>query len=169
MKAKFRLAYRFVIDNNSTLLWDKYVFEITYKEYLLQNQKFNTQDNKAKTFAELLSVNEKAEQLHFLVGIAMSGYVDQLKGKLFRVPDVLGNNYFSIEGYKMDIINTDISDISKHKIGVTFFSKLMLWIDVVNNCYLCSTDTEKENGFNTIMFPMQAGLSVCFFEKPGSI
>lgn len=63
--SKIRLAYRVIIDSSSTLIWDKYVFEDTYKEYQMQSQQFNSVTDPKNTFRELLSVNEKAEQLHF--------------------------------------------------------------------------------------------------------
>ena len=100
-KAKIRLAYRIVIDSTSTLIWDKYVLEDTFKEYLMQNQQFNSKENPKNTFRELLAENEKAVQLHYLVGIAANGYVAQLKGNLHRVTDVLGNNYFPFTNYQL--------------------------------------------------------------------
>lgn len=162
---KIRLAYRTIIDQNSNLIWDKYVFEDTYKEYLLQHQLFNNKEKPFTTFRELLSENQKANQLHFLVGMAANGYVEQLKGLCPRVPDVLGNNYLPITNFQLDIINTDITDISKHKIGITFFSPLLVWIDTINNCYLVSKEIEKENHFETLMYPIQPNLSICYLEK----
>lgn len=162
---KIRLAYRLVIDASSTFLWDKYVFEDTYKEYLMQSQLFNSKEHPKNTFRELLSENEKANQLHFLVGIAANGYVEQLKGHFHRVSDVLGNNYFPFVNYQLDIINTDITDSSKHKIGITFYSPMLVLVDIINNCYLVSKEVEKENNFETFMFPVQKNLSICYYEK----
>ncbi|MGC4040585.1 MAG: hypothetical protein QM710_07335 [Flavobacterium sp.] len=162
---KIRLAYRTVIDSSSTFIWDKYVFEDTYKEYLMQQQLFNSKENPKATFRELVSENEKAAQLHFLVGMAASGYVEQLKGNFHRVGDALGNSFFPFTNFQLDIINTDITDSSKHKIGITFFSPLLVLIDTVNNHYLVSTETEKENGFQTLMFAMQPNLAICYYEK----
>lgn len=162
---KIRLAYRLVIDASSTFLWDKYVFEDTYKEYLMQSQLFNSKEHPKNTFRELLSENEKANQLHFLVGIATNGYVEQLKGLFHRVSDVLGNHYFPFVNYQLDIINTDITDSSKHKIGITFYSPMLVLVDMINNCYLVSKEVEKENNFETFMFPVQKNLSICYYEK----
>jgi hypothetical protein len=162
---KIRLAYRIVIDNSSTFVWDKYVFEDTYKEYLMQHQLFNSKENPKPTFRELVSENEKANQLHFLVGMAANGYIEQLKGKFHRVTDVLGNHFFSFTNFQLDIINTDITDSSKHKIGLTFYSPLLVLLDTTNNHYLVSTEVEKENGFQTLMFTMQPNLAICYYEK----
>jgi hypothetical protein len=162
---KIRLAYRLVIDASSTFLWDKYVLEDTYKEYLMQSQLFNSKEHPKNTFRELLSENEKANQVHFLVGIAANGYVEQLKGHFHRVSDVLGNHYLPFVNYQLDIINTDITDSSKHKIGITFYSPMLVLVDIINNCYLVSKEVEKENSFETFMFPVQKNLSICYYEK----
>jgi hypothetical protein len=164
-KAKIRLAYRLVIDSRSTFVWDTYVFEDTFKEYLMQNQAFNSKENPKNTFRELLSENEKSAQLHYLTGIAANGYVAQLKGNFHRITDVLGNHYFPFANYQLDIINTDILDASKHKIGITFFSPLLTFIGIIENNYVVSKTTENTNSFETLMFPVQPHLSICYFEK----
>lgn len=162
---KIRLAYRIVIDHQSTLLWDKYVFEDTYREYLMQHQLFNPKENQKRTFRELLAENEKAEQLHYLVGIAAHNYVQQLKGKLHRVTDLLGKNFLPFENYQLDIVNTDILDVTKHKIGIVFYSPLLLLVDIVNNTYLVSTNTDDAAGLETQMFPVQPHLAIAYVKK----
>ncbi|WP_281636733.1 hypothetical protein [Flavobacterium marginilacus] len=164
-KAKIRLAYRIEIDSSSVFLWDKYVWEDTFKEYLMQHQQFNSKENPKNTFRELLSENEKAVQLHYLVGIAAEGYVKQLKGNLHRITDVLGNNYLPFVNYQLDIINTDITDPSKHKIGITFYSPFLTLIGIVEGNYLVSKNCESVNGLETLMFPVQPHLSICYYEK----
>lgn len=164
-KSKIRLAYRFEIDQSATLTWDKYVFEDTYQEYLLQHQQFNSKENPKKTFRELLAENEKASQLHYLVGIAANNYVQQLKGNCYRITDALGKNFFPFINYQLDIINTDITDISKHKIGITFYSPLLTYLGMVDNHFLLSKNTDDCNEFETFMIAAQAHLSVCYLKK----
>ncbi|SDK29378.1 hypothetical protein [Flavobacterium noncentrifugens] len=166
--AKIRLAYRIVIDSNSAVVWDRYVFEDTHREYKMQQQLFNSKENPKQTFRELLAENEKAEQLHYLTGIAANNYIQQLKGKLHRVADVLGNQFFPFVNYRLDIVNSDSNDFSKHKIGITFYSPLLTLLDIVNNCYLISENTENSPGFETMMFPIQPGLAICYHERNGN-
>lgn len=164
-KSKIQLAYRLVIDSNSTFVWDKYVFEDTFQEYLLQHQQFNSKENPKETFRELLAENEKASKLHYLVGIAAANYVQQLKGNLYRITDALGNNYFPFINYRLDIINTDISDMSKHKIGITFYSPIFTYLGTIDNHYLLSKNTDDTTEFETFMLAMQTHLSVCFLKE----
>ncbi|WP_338839567.1 hypothetical protein [Flavobacterium ginsenosidimutans] len=163
--SKIRLAYRVIIDSSSTILWDKYVFEDTFKEYKMQSQQFNSTENPKNTFRQLLSENEKASQLHFLVGIAADGYVQQLKGNFHRVSDVLGNQYFPFINYKLDIINSDITDPLKHKIGITFYSPLLTYFGIIDGNYVVSKNTDNTNEYEVIMFPTRQNLSICFIQK----
>lgn len=162
--AKIRLACRIVIDNTAASAWDRYIFEDTYREYLMQQQLFNTKDNPADTFRELLAANPKAEQLHFLTGMAADSYIKQLKGNFYRITDVLGNTQFPFTGYRLDIINTSITDSSRHKIGITLFTPLFTFLGMLNNCYLVSLSTEEQAGYETLMFPVQPQVSVCYYE-----
>ncbi|PKB16621.1 hypothetical protein [Flavobacterium sp. 5] len=164
-KAKIRLAYRIIIDSTSSYLWNQYVWEDTYKEYVMQHQQFNSKENPKKQFRELLAENEKAIQLHYLVGIAANSYIDQLKGNLYRVTDVLGNNYFQFTNYQLDIINTDMTDRSIHKIGITFYSPLLTLVDIVESNYLVSKNNENTNSWETVMYPIQPNLSICYYQK----
>lgn len=161
---KIRFAYRILIDSKAQSLVEKYIFEDTYKEYLLQHQLFNSKENPKATFRELLHENPKAEQLHFLLHIAANGYLEQLNGLIYKVPDFLGKNYMPFESFQLDIINTDITDITKHKIGITFYSPLLLWLDTINNCFLVSQQIENQNNFETMMFQFQNNLSICYLE-----
>lgn len=163
VNAKIRLALRVVIWQSSASVWEKYVFEDTYREYIMQQQRFNDKEKPVNTYRELLSVNENAKQLDFLTGMAIESYVTQLKGNYYNVTDVLGNTFFSFEGYKLDIINTDITDMSRHKVGVTFFSPELTYLGIINNCYLVSKDADDTEVYNTVMYPVQANLAICSY------
>ena len=72
-KKIIRLCYRKVIDASSSKKWDKYVFESTYTEFLMQAQLYN-QEKKYSSFSELIQNVPAAEKLHFLVSGAVVGY-----------------------------------------------------------------------------------------------
>ena len=163
--SKIRLAYRMVIDNTSGIVWQQYVFEDTFREYLMQQQAYNSKENPQFTFRNLLYHNDKAEKLHFLTGIAAEPYIGQLKGNIYNVPDALGNNYLPFINYKLDIINTDIRDSTKHKIGITFYSPVVRLIDLIDRHYLVSVNTETVSAWETLSFPFQENLAICYFEK----
>ncbi|WP_346986037.1 hypothetical protein [Chryseobacterium sp. POE27] len=65
MRAKIKLAFRIVIDHNSEMVWDQYIFEDTYFEYKIQHQVFDDPENLVKNYWELLAKNPQAEKNAF--------------------------------------------------------------------------------------------------------
>ncbi|MGE4514140.1 MAG: hypothetical protein AB7E26_10065, partial [Chryseobacterium sp.] len=126
MKAKIKLAFRIVIDENSSMLWDQYIFEDTYLEYKIQHQVFDDKDDPVKNYWQLLLKNSNAEKIPFLLSTAVVNYVSQLNGEIKSLPDVLGNTFFPIEDFKLDLISSNVEDKSKHKIGLTFYTPELL-------------------------------------------
>lgn len=164
MKAKIKLAFRIVIDQNSEMAWDRYVFEDTYFEYKIQHQVFDEADKGVKNYWELLAKNPHAEKISFLLSSAVVNYVSQLKGEIKSLPDVLGNTFFPVESFKLDLISSNIEDPSKHKIGITFYTPELFLIDIIDNKYLLSRSVYEKGGFETFMFAFHPQVAVCFYE-----
>lgn len=164
MKAKIKLAFRIVIDRNSEMIWDKYIFEDTYFEYKIQHQVFDDKENPVKNYWELLAKNSHAERIPFLLSSAVVNYVSQLKGEIKSLPDALGNTFFPIESFKLDLISSNIEHASKHKIGLTFYTPELVLLDIIDHKYLLSKDIESENAFETFMFAFHPQVSVCYYE-----
>jgi hypothetical protein len=123
--------------------WEKYVFDDTYTEFLMQSQLYN-QDKKYQSFAELVSHVPGAEKLHFLVSAAITGYLRQLNG---LIPDIVNNNdkhFLSFTNYRFEIINSDINNKSAHKIAVSFYSPQLVWHETIND-FLLVSDTGNQN------------------------
>jgi hypothetical protein len=97
MKAKIKLAFRIVIDQNSEIVWDKYIFEDTYFEYKIQHQVFDDKENPVKNYWELLRKNPHAERIPFLLSSAVVNYVAQLNGEVKSLPDVLEILFFRLK------------------------------------------------------------------------
>jgi len=163
MKAKIKLAFRIVIDQNSTMPWDKFVFEDTYFEYKIQHQVFNDKENPVKNYWELSAKNPNAEKIPFLLSASVVNYVSQLNGEIKSLPDVLGNTFFPIDTFKLDLISSNIEDSSKHKIGLTFYTPELLLIDIIDNKYLLSKNLESDNGFETFMFSFHPQISISHY------
>ena len=87
MKAKIKLAFRIVIDQNSEIVWDKYILEDTYFEYKIQHQVFDDKENPVKNYWELLRKNPHAEKIPFLLSSAVVNYVASLtvRSEVFRM------------------------------------------------------------------------------------
>lgn len=169
-QGKIKLAFRAVISKNAVSRWEKLIWKDTYRELLMQSQLYNDRENPAGTFRQLVSVNEKAEKLHFLVSAAAHPYLLQWKGRVYFLPDNLGDSFLPFEHYKFDIIDSSLQDPQAHEIGITFYSPLITLIDIWEGHYLVSLSQEADilsEGADTLMFKMQPRLSVSFF-KPVS-
>lgn len=162
MKAKIKLAFRIVIDRNSILAWDRYIFEDTYFEYKIQHQVFDDPENPVKNYWELLAKNPNSEKIPFLLSTAVVNYVSQLNGEIKSLPDVLGSTFFPIEHFKLDLISSNVEDPSKHKLGLTFYTPELLLIDIIDNKYLLSRNLSGET-FETYMFGFHPQVAIAYY------
>lgn len=163
-KAQIRLAFRTIINKDSQSRWEKYVWDSTYQEFLMQSQLYNDAENPWTTFKQLLTKNEKAEQLHFLVSMAAHPYLLQWKGLTYPMPDMLGNNYLPFQNYRLDIIDSNVKDKNAHEIGITFYSPLLTLVDIIEGHYLVSASENIYEGVETTMFKMQPRLSIVYYK-----
>lgn len=166
---KIKLAFRIVIDHQSNMIWDRYVFDDTYFEYKIQHQVFDDKENPVKNYWELLQKNPNAERIPFLLSGAADNYIRQLGGIIRSLPDVLGTTFFTFENYKVDLVSSHLEDPSKHKIGITFYSPAFLLIDIIDGKYLLSKEVNKDNGFETFMFAFHPQVSISYVEILGEL
>jgi hypothetical protein len=156
-----RLIYRKLIDATATKDWDQLLFEGSWYEYLLQEQNFN-KGKKYNTFAELIANVPDADKLHFLVTPAIVGYLRQLNGRVPDIANSIGKTFLPFKGYKFEIINTDITNKSKHQVAVSFITEPLTWHDTIGNQLLLSAvDNQTENGETlTEMLSLQPFLGI---------
>lgn len=138
-----RLCYRKIIDSSSQGAWESYVFEDSYKEFLMQSQFYN-QEKKYTAFAQLLQNVKGADKLHFLVSAAVAGYVQQLAGIVPDVTNALGKTFLPFGHFRFEIINSDIKDKGRHRVAINFYSDELQWIDTVGGQLLISIGDKKE-------------------------
>jgi hypothetical protein len=160
-KGIIRLCYRKIIDTSSQKMWDKYVFESTYTELLMQAQLYNT-EKKYTSFAELIINVPGADKLHFLVSAAIGGYIQQLNGIVPDILDNLGKHFLSFSNYRFEIINSDFKNKQQHQVAINFFSEPLVWHDSIDNYLLISpVNTDKnEDELLTNLVQLQPFLSI---------
>lgn len=160
-KGIIQLCYRKIIDASSQKIWDQYVFESSYKEFLMQSQLYN-QEKKYTSFAELVINVPAAERLHFLVAGSIVGYLQQLNQVIPDILDNLGKHFLRFNNYRFEIINSGIKNKAAHQVAINFFSEPMLWHDTVDNYLLISpfNNEQREEGIRTYLFAIQPFLSI---------
>jgi hypothetical protein len=155
-----RLCYRKIIDATALKPWDKYVFEDTYTEFLLQAQLYN-QEKKYTSFGELIHNVPGAEKLHFLVSAAVIGYLKQLNGIVPDIVNALGMLFLPFNNYRFEIINSDIMDKSKHQVAVSFYTEPLNWHDTIGSQLMVSIPDKTENAeILTELVTMQPFISI---------
>lgn len=162
MKAKgqVRICYRKVIDAQSQKAWDKYMFDDSYTEYRMQSQYYN-QEKKYSNFLELVKAVPGAERLHFLVSAAITGYMQQLGGKIPEVTNNNGQLFLPFHEYRFEILQSDVSDKSKHVVAVHFYSEFITWYDTIGENLLVALPGNDETGeIKTEMFSLRPNLSI---------
>ena len=165
-KAIIRLCYRKVIDINSTKPWDKFVFDDTYTEFLLQSQLYN-QEKKYASFSDIITHVPAAEKLHFLVSAAAIGYLQQLHGKMPDLLNNLGRLFLPFTHYRFEIINSSTKDKTKHQVAINFFTGDLVWHDTINNQLLLSIPGNMENGeILTELFTLLPFVSIYSLKTP---
>jgi len=165
-KRAIRLCYRKIIDTSSQKTWDKYVFESTYAEFLLQVQFYN-QEKKYNSFAEVLLNIPAAEKLHFLVSAAVTGYLQQLGSRIPDITDNLGKHFLNFKNYRFEIINSHIKNKASHQVAINFISEPLIWHDTIGS-YLLVSDAgseKKEDGVITNLVQLQPFLSICSLKE----
>jgi hypothetical protein len=160
-KKTIRLCYRKIIDASSIKSWDKYVFESTYTEFLLQAQFYN-QEKKYTSFSELIVHVKGADKLHFLVSAAVTGYLQQLDRKIPDILNNLGKHFLVFNHYQFEIINSDIKNKNTHQVAINFFSEPLTWHNSIGNYLLVSVADKEQasDGMLTDMVQMQPFLAI---------
>jgi len=160
-KKIIRLCYRKIIDASSQKTWDKYVFDSTYTEFLMQSQFYN-QQKKYSSFGELIQNVPGAEKLHFLVSAAIVGYLKQLDGVIPDILNNLGKHFLKFTGYRFEIINSDIKNKTNHQVAINFFSEPLAWHDTAGGYLLVSSlnGEKNEDGILTNLVQLQPFFSI---------
>ena len=160
-KKIIRLCYRKIIDATALKAWDRFVFDSSYAELLMQFQFYNTA-KKYTAFSDLSMNVPGADKLHYLVSASITGYMQQLNEQIPDIADNLGRSFLRFKGYRFEIINSDIKDKAKHTIAVNFFSEPMLWHTAIDNYLLVSflSNEETVEGMLTHLVQLQPFLSI---------
>ncbi|MES1221653.1 MAG: hypothetical protein ABUT20_39500 [Bacteroidota bacterium] len=161
-----RFCYRKIIDASSVKQWDKFVFESSYTEFLMQSQFYN-QEKKYTGFSELLLNVPGADNLHFLVSASVTGYMQQLNGQVPDIINNLGKLFLKFKGFRFEMINSDIKDKSKHQVAINFFTEPMMWHNTIDNYLLLSSQSSEAtaDGVLTHLVQLQSFFSIYSFKE----
>lgn len=173
LKGVIRLCYSKVIDASASGMWEKYVFDDTYREFFMQAQYYN-QQQQFSTFREILANDPKADRLHALVSTAAIGYLRQLNERIPDITNAAGNVIIPFRNFRFEIIQSHMKDKYQHKIAIHFYSELLTWIDTVQNMFLLAIGDQQDalrNGemIDTEMVAWRPNLGICAFQPVNGV
>lgn len=156
-----RICYKKVIDVNAQPGWEKLLWENTWQELFMQQQFYNS-EKKHQTFASLINDVPAAEKLHFLASTAAVGYLRQLNGFIPDVYNNRGHRFLTFSDFKFEIIDSDFTDKTKHRVAISFFSDGFVWHETVADYMLLSAVAAEQtkDGVFTHMLRMQPYLDI---------
>lgn len=164
IKGIIKLGFQKIIDETSTSLWDKYVFDDTWMEYKIQAANYNQQGG-ASLFTDIIKQNAAAQKLHYLVSVAAVGYIRQLQGVIPGLLNAHGKIIVPFKNFKFNIIESDITNCKLHKVEIIFISGPIICIGFFNSHYLIAA-ADKQQELNegkeveTEMIPHSDQLSI---------
>lgn len=162
-KSLIQLAYKQIIHAESSGKFEKNVFQDSYSEFLMQAQAYNP-ENKFKTFQELVENNPKANSLHYKVGFAVGLYIKALNNQIPGLTDSLGAERLRFASYSFEIIASDITNKSNHKVGITYRTDVLTWYGKIGKYLLLATGNKLKDvsvdSIETFMLKMRKNLSI---------
>lgn len=129
--------------------WERLVFTDSFTEFKMQSQYYNPK-GEYQTFAAIKHHVPNADQLHFLVSGAVTGYLRQLDEVIPDITNNLGLHFLKFKQFKFEIINSDLLNIDKHVVAINFYSEELRYIDQIGD-YLLTTKINSSNNDNEPM------------------
>ncbi|WP_183575569.1 hypothetical protein HDF18_16810 [Mucilaginibacter sp. X5P1] len=163
-KALIKLAYKQVIGSSSTGDFEKNVFNASYQEFLFKSQAYNM-EGKFKTFSELKANDGRANSLHYKLSFAVGNFINRLNN---RIPVLADNadNSLVFEVPKFELIESDITDKTKHQVAINYCTGILTLLDVIGEYMILAIgDVADSETFESFTLKMQPGLSVVFYHE----
>ncbi len=118
--ALVQLSFKKIIGATDVSGFEQKIFKATYEEFLIKSQAYNP-GNKIKTFSALMAQDGRVNSLHYKISLAAGHYIDALKHKMPLLTDNIGNPVL-FEVARFELLESDIFDISAHKIAMEFIT-----------------------------------------------
>ena len=165
-KGLVKLAYRQVINADSKGSFERNVLNTSYEEFFMKSQAYN-QEQKFKTFKEIVANDAKANSLHYKSGFAIGTLIQQLNNKIPELRDALDKS-LSFEGYMFEIIDSDITNAAAHKVAIIYTTGTFTCFGTIGD-YLLLAEGDKLNQpesepIETVTLKMQNGLSIFSYQ-----
>lgn len=162
-----KLAYKQILDATLQTSFEKNVFIASYNEFLLKSQAYNF-EKKFKTFSEMKANDGRANSLHYKCSFAVISFISNLNKQIPGLQDSLGNNV-TFDTFKFEVIESDITDKSAHKVAITYFTGLFTLFEIIGDYMLLAAGDKSNNSSSepveTFLLKMQPNLGIVSYQN----
>jgi len=161
-KALIKLAYRQVITHESSSAFEKSIFHDSYGEFLLQIQTYNA-DKKYTTWQAIQAEIPKAKQnIPYKVNFAIGLYMKSLQNQIPASLDNAGVRSLPFVSHEFGILESDITDRSRHEVSLTYFTDVMTLYEIAGEYMIVAVGDQRDNpaSVETMTIRMQQNLTV---------
>lgn len=132
--AIIKLSYRQIIDISTPGQFEQDVFKASYEQFLSRSHAYNPEE-KFQTFKQIVANDGRANALNYQCGMAVLPYVDMLDN---NIPTLADNSGKAIKfgAHQFDIIDSDVNNISGHKVKITYITETITALDHVEDYML---------------------------------
>ena len=167
-KALIKLAYRQIIDVNSTGNFEKKVFHDSYAEFLLKIQAYNP-ESKFSKFSEIVANDGRANSLHYKCSFAVLHHIETLNNKIPGLQDTAGRIVIPFALPEFKVLESSIQDKNLHKMAVIYITDVFTLLDSFGEYLLLSIGDQSESisnpGLETFTLKMQDDLSIINYKE----
>lgn len=163
-KAIIKISGTQVIDMYSASTFEKNILQLSYDEYKMKQQAYNT-DGSIHTFTALKAKDGRANSLHYKSGFAIAGLVESLNKKISIAQDGREQS-FEFDTWRFEVIESDITDVAKHKVAVHYISAECTLFEIIGSYLLLAKGSQWEEGqvAETFLIKIQPGISIVSYQ-----
>ncbi len=166
-KALIRIAYKQVIDANATSTFEKNILQLSFAEYKMKQQAYNT-DGIIHTFTALKEKDGRANSLHYKSGFAVAGFIEALKNRITILQDAV-EAFFHFDTYRFEVIESDITNEHLHKVAIHYISAILTLYEVIGDYLLVATGDKttavSTEAVETFLVKVQPGMSIVSYKE----
>ncbi len=162
-KGVITISYRQVIDHSSNTAFARNVYHLSYQEFLLKSQVYNT-GAELKTFSQMKAKDGRANSLHYKSGFAASGHIEALKGNVPGIADEAGAS-LQFETYRFELLESNIEQIEEHRVAIHYITGVLTLIAVIGDRLLLAygnqlSKLEAGESVSTFLLTLQPGINI---------
>jgi hypothetical protein len=167
-KALIKLAWRQIIDSNSSTDFEKRIFHDSYAEFLMKIQTYNP-ENKFSTFSEVVANDGRANSLHYKCSFAVLHHIETLKNKIPGLSDAAGRFAIPFDVPEFKVLESSITDKSVHKVAINYITDVFTLVESFGEYMVLAFGDQSEYaanpGLDTFTVKMQQNLSVINYKE----